>query len=568
MLYASRIKPRKGNTMANLNANMFYKTKFAISRIDSQEDLLWKIVLHIRQWQVAKCKRKGVNIPAIKSDWTRVKNGYQLVSTADSAYKVCIQSDYFSPDSAKLPQYWACRVFEDLTPKEGHAPRQWVTEIGYEQEEENTAILSCVLSYTDRAGFIGPYMEAPSPSVPNLIRNITNDRSLHSFCGPDILSEKPCELNVGGWPAFLEQITNPDRQLPYIYISPKMDNEETGGISFLIDPDSLAKTLFGNAVVFYSKDLDFSREMQYMNDEYACYGGALRVYMPGVLDSHKHRYLSAADIYEMGEDVVIGFLYRAFAQNVNFYDKFFTNENCRKKREEFYRARHLMQMRQEYQSKLNQTQKLSIDMLMDEAEHRELAEELVREQEKQIEDLKQRNYELTCQVDQNRVAVEDNRNLKKALDARFSTESLPNTKEKVVEYFSKHFGDRLAFSDDAINSLKGCTLAPEEIWRVCFALANTMRDLYTEGSGEIYSIFRRKTGLDAARGEGRMTRKNPELMRQFQTKWNGETIDIEPHITYSSQKQSIHFGYSEKYKKVVIGHCGEHKENYSTRHVH
>ena len=56
-------------------------------------------------------------------------------------------------------------------------------------------------------------------------------------------------------------------------------------------------------------------------------------------------------------------------------------------------------------------------------------------------------------------------------------------------------------------------------------------------------------------------------MKQFKTELNGESIDIEAHITYPKQRQSIHFGYSEKLNKLVIGHCGEHLDNYSTRKV-
>jgi hypothetical protein len=62
-----------------------------------------------------------------------------------------------------------------------------------------------------------------------------------------------------------------------------------------------------------------------------------------------------------------------------------------------------------------------------------------------------------------------------------------------------------------------------------------------------------------------MTRKDKELMKQFATVYDGEVIDTEPHITFPKLAQSIHFGYSDKEGKIVVGHCGEHLNIYSTQ---
>ena len=64
-----------------------------------------------------------------------------------------------------------------------------------------------------------------------------------------------------------------------------------------------------------------------------------------------------------------------------------------------------------------------------------------------------------------------------------------------------------------------------------------------------------------------MTRKDRSLMRQYETSIGSEAVDIEAHITYAKQGQSIHFGYSSIRDKVVVGHCGEHLDNYTTRKV-
>ena len=39
--------------MLDLNATMFYKVKFNIEALDPDKDLLWEIVMHVKEWQNA-----------------------------------------------------------------------------------------------------------------------------------------------------------------------------------------------------------------------------------------------------------------------------------------------------------------------------------------------------------------------------------------------------------------------------------------------------------------------------------------------------------------------------------
>lgn len=552
--------------MPGLNSTMFYKVKFSIAVKDSGLDILWKIVLHIRDWQTKKCAKRKLMLTKDPKDWTRLKNGNQLFSEDNSVF---IKSEYFSQGEGGV-QFWACQVIENLPPLPGYANREWVTEIGYEQTEENSAVFSCVVFYSDRAGFIGPYMDAPNPSIPNLIRNIIKDGSFQVSCGSDVLKGHAEKLKPGDWPKFYSRIINPDRQLPYIFISPRIVNWETGETSHLIHAPLLADKLFGNALVFYTDDHEFSTEMRYMNDDYACYGGAIRVYQPNTTDPTKHRYLSATDMETYGEDAVVDFLIRAFAQNIHFYDSFFGISECQKKKEEYHLKKKLENLHAVYREKLEQTEDerdTTFDLAMQEEEKRLRIESRIHRILQDLTAEKQENYNLRVQVEQLHAAAEQNSSLRLALDARFDVASLPETAEDVIMYFSKMFADKLAFSEDAHKSAKGCTLSPMELWKVFFALANTMLDLYKKGDCDIFAEFHRRTGIEAKRGEGSATRKDKKLMKQFETELNGESIDIEAHITYPKKKQSIHFGFSEKLKKIVIGHCGEHLDNYSTRKV-
>lgn len=272
----------------DLSASMFYKIKFNVQAKDPDEDLLWKIVLHIKHWQTKKWNKNGITIlPTYNPKWTAIKNGGRIITTSNEVY---IESEFFSPDNGNA-QSWACKITESPIPSPFVAPRKWITEIGFEHGEGNPAIISCVVSYVDRAGFIGPYESSPSPSVPNLIRNIISDPSLVVFSGDDELSDQPNELHTGDWPEFEKRIDSAKRDLPYIYISPRRINSESDETELLVDPVQLSIAVFGNARVFFSRDAHFSSEMKYMKPEYSCYNGAIRVYQPQAEDAFQHHFL-------------------------------------------------------------------------------------------------------------------------------------------------------------------------------------------------------------------------------------------------------------------------------------
>ncbi|MCM1100702.1 MAG: hypothetical protein NC079_03395 [Clostridium sp.] len=544
-------------------ATMFYKVKFSIAPVKPEDDLLWKIVMHIKNWQTRKCRKRHVTLPSDPQEWTHLKWGGKLNAEDNSVW---FESVFFAPEDSDA-QYWACRVQENFRHEPRYANQQWITELGYEQDHANHAVLSCVVSYSDRAGFIGPYMDVPTPSIPNLILNIVDDQSIHSFCGPDELLRVPQKLKAGEWPDFFQRIIDENRKFPYIFISPQIINYETQETRCLVNPDVLAEKILGNALVFYADNPEFSREMSYMNADYACFGGGIRVYQPDRQDPTRHRYLSANDIQTFGGEQVIDYLLRAFSQNVHFYDSFFCLEECKRKKEAAIREQRREKLLTDHRAGLTQMENEHLQELIEEEDKRLKVEADLADMQEQLEAEKAKTFNLEAQVEQFRSAAEENSGLRRAQDARLEIAALPDSVEKVMDYFNCTFADRIAFSEDARKSAKKCRLELDELWKVFFALSNTMCDLYRKANGDIFAEFRRATQIDAVRGEGTMTRKDKNLMRQFQTEFDGEMIDIEAHITYSKHKQSIHFGYSVKLKKVIVGHCGEHLDNYSTRKV-
>jgi len=195
----------------------------------------------------------------------------------------------------------------------------------------------------------------------------------------------------------------------------------------------------------------------------------------------------------------------------------------------------------------------------------ESTEDLFDNQNEIIANYEKLVYDQRIQLDQMRLAADENAGLRKALAAYRKFDKMPETPLQLIEYFEATYADRLGFSEDAKKSAKDCKIQLTDLWNLFFHFAHTMLPLYQNGSGDIFKVFKEKTGLDIARGEGKMTRKDNKLMRQFSTVYEGEVIDIEPHLTYGDISQSVHFGYSPVRQKIIIGHCGEHKEIYSSQ---
>lgn len=98
-------------------------------------------------------------------------------------------------------------------------------------------------------------------------------------------------------------------------------------------------------------------------------------------------------------------------------------------------------------------------------------------------------------------------------------------------------------------------------------------DLIHASPAQAYKKFTNKTGRECSRGEGSVTWKDANLMKQYVDKYNGQEIDIEPHVKNSVKESAprfvrLHFAHDPTItNRILIGHCGKHLDNYSTRKV-
>ena len=111
------------------------------------------------------------------------------------------------------------------------------------------------------------------------------------------------------------------------------------------------------------------------------------------------------------------------------------------------------------------------------------------------------------------------------------------------------------------------------LWDALYQMATTLYDLYETEAPAVDQAFGRTTSLRMARGEGAMTRRDNTLMKQFRDVYAGREINIEAHIKTSQSQESspkflrVYFCYDSTLRKILIGHCGSHLDNYSTRKI-
>lgn len=561
--------------MQDLNASMFYKAKFNIRTANGDpDDLLWRLVLNIRNWITHKWNPWGkpTVIEYRMGSWSHFKKGGKFYDL-EHLNRIYAESVYHQVDDDPSTVSWACKIVEKPEAENGCAPREWITEIGYRAISSNSAEISYVVTYSDMAGFIGFCMPAPSPSVPRVVRTILEDPELICSVGPNAVSLTATKLNPGDYPVFEAALLDPAREVPLIYISPRRLEEDSDEAQVLIDPTKVACSVACNALVYYADSLDYTREMNYMgNSNYLCSGGAIRVYRPNVKvddesDPSRHRFLSARFIEEHGEEKVIDLFRRAMAQDVHFYESLFRMDDCRALVEaDLHRAR-IARIRAQSQGEADE----ATAAFLEESDKREAAERANRTLQDENDRLKTENYNLGVQVEMYRDRANQVGRIEAATRQVRSIAEYPNTPQAIARYFETVYPERIAFTERAYRSMDECETKSEVLWEVFYHIATDLFGLVKSNPAQAYTEFKNKTGWDIGRGEGSQTHADSKLMRQYVDTYDGQEIDIEAHIKNGVRESDpkfvrIYFAYDPSVAdKIIIGHCGKHLDNYSTR---
>lgn len=562
----------------DLNATLFFKTKFDIAVKVAGDDLLWELVQKVRSWMVGKYRRQKI-LDTRMSTWSYFKSGGRILS-GDSDKTLFFESEHIRPERAPEEEYWACQLVENQAPRSGFAPRKWITEIGYESRHPGKATLSLVLSYTDVPGFIGPCEESPSPSVPKIIKLLLEDPKLVCSIGNQPARLEPVKLQSGDFEWFERLLMDPEREIPIVYISPLCRKGASEPVKLLLSPHSLSGQVATNAAVYYAQHSDADAEMRYYFDHrYHCCDGRVRIYMPkpdlsNPNDAFKHRYFTPEQLGELGEAQVLSIFRRVLAQDVHFYETMFRLEDCRRKKEAESNKLHLDQLLAESEQKIKRTEEEMLNEAIQESNKRAAAERDLELVKAQLQKEQEKNYNLDAQLSYCKSDAALVSDLECALDGVRKISEYPTGAKAICSYFETVYADRLAFSEEGLKSLDDCTTKDDILWEALYHMATTLHELYADGGvPQIDKEFKNRTGWKLSRGEGSMTRKDSTLMKQYVTIYEGREINTEAHIKNGhnegdSKFLRIYFGFDAVSKKLIIDQCGKHKKNRTTQKVH
>lgn len=151
---------------------------------------------------------------------------------------------------------------------------------------------------------------------------------------------------------------------------------------------------------------------------------------------------------------------------------------------------------------------------------------------------------------------------------------LPESPYEALNLFSRLWASKIIVLPEAYESAKRYTKgSTAETWKALVSMATVLWRLkfIDNAGGSLIKSFQSETSFELAMTELKLTKANDELMRLRQRRYNGETIDITPHVkgkgTSKLDPLRIHFAFDDENEKIVIGHCGQHLPTSGTAKV-
>lgn len=546
----------------DLISNVFYRTHFDV--YPTKEN--WNVFIEITKYIINWCNYKA-NLYGIKLDWDWKQ--FRQYGSFDADGIKAYSTQFI--DKETNATYWAAKVYE-IVKIDGFADRTWISEFGIEQTNPDYATFSYTVMYEDRQGYYGKLQPAPTANIPSIVKYLLTDKWIVCKSGHQVLDLFSHKVSSGQMALLHDALKDESRACPIIYLASNKKGEH------LLDSAELSKLLAGNVKVFYSQyPLACQEFCEMIGDNFRCPEGGLRIYQPQINwenndEAYRHIYFTEEKLSEIGREQVFLILRRAICENIQYYTskQLFRYDDCVSLYDSFRQKK---------------TQELAAQAVDNEFLFNDEARQLCEARA----ELEKTKFELQCalndfaQEKQKNQALKDSLNetaeLRKSLidlqksQSKIATiKTLPQTPEEIVKMFLSIHADKIDFSERGWVSLKDCNASNALLWEVLFDIATTLRDLYiSDSSVDIVQEFERNSTFSLALTEGRETRKNNSLMKLREDTYAGEKINIEPHVSFGnfrgdkSKSIRVYYAFHAKSKKIIIGWCGEHLTNYSTK---
>jgi uncharacterized protein YfcZ (UPF0381/DUF406 family) len=407
---------------------------------------------------------------------------------------------------------------------------------------------------------------------------LLDDTELTCKKGDAVLKAQPINVTNKTCQTVYDQLLSENRQAPSVFIAHCPQTK-----SVLVNPIRIAAALIGNANVYVLPTTSVVDEMNYyLGEVLRCEYGYVRVYQPHIdkskpANARLHRYLSASFIAQHGEDGILRFLINGIARNgasfrMNDFTSFTDIFTERRRHAIKKLATESKDKAEEASVVWEENEKLTTQA----AEWESMATQYESENtmlKNEITGLKYRVEE----ADRVRYRIKD---LESQVEGMKHLTTLPSSLPEILSTVVKLFPNRIEIADNAMATAKeyadehdGFWGKPEQLaiaWEMVFGLAAKLHDLiFVNESKKLEDDFGQSfSTFELAMSEGKQTKKDSRLMALRRIAHGGEEIDITMHIKYGNKKPKmlrLHFAIKREAKKLIVGHFGDHIENYSTR---
>jgi hypothetical protein len=553
-----------------LHGQLHYRCAIDLESLHSNRDDWQDLVKRVRTW-IAKVAK--VDSMELAKGWFYA--GDQWKQGCPKGIRV--ETSQVAPQLiGDPPSLWACYI---ENPCHEHHACRWRTDITIRSVAPKCFRLVVINQRWVRPGYVGDEPPQPPASVPSLVSILLKAKTWKCMAGSVHLSATPVTARVGYLNLLKRELEETGRTCPIVYISLDQVSQKS-----LVNPNDLARCLAGTAVVYVAENTEADQEMQALfPGDFQCCNGTVRLYQPAVQfsdlrDARRHRFFTPRMIGELGESEVGLQIVRACARRAYlFTPEDVTSIDDLKVKERFERLRTLAGERKEPDTELNE---LIQSVEEDNKKYRREVEDLrgsVELQDLEIADRDDRiralehefqSYKLATQSAHERCAA-----LEGSREALHELRDLPETLSHALQLIGKLHGEKIIVLEDALDSAESASLEAKSLpiaWRCLWGMTTVLHDLYflPDQPTDLEKAFQDKTGFGLALNEGKSTKKQKSLMNIRKCEYNGAEIEITPHVKWGNENPRclrVHYHVDRDAGKLVIGHCGDHLENYSSR---
>jgi hypothetical protein len=550
---------------------------------------------HLRQKLRTWClNRFGENDQTLHRAWFYIGNNPKLEPAQYLINGHQIRTVIAPSDDPEEPNCWAMEVIHGDWEV---SARHWSAEATLRKDPGGCIRFTTVIKHWMIPYFIGEYPDPPPPSTPFYVRSMLDDAALECRRGGAILESRPVNVSQDMVHGVFQKLTSPNRHVPFVLIA-----SDSNGI-LAVDPVGITKPIIANANVFVLTTASVVDEMNYyLGDQFRCELGSLRVYVPNLDranpdNARLHRYLSPAFIQDHGRDEVVRFLANGLSRNgrtfrvgdLTTFDDIFSERRkyvIKKLADEHREMREESRMAWDMNTQLaHQHVEKAEEAEMVWEENEKLATEastweaLAIQHESENEQLQRELSGLKYRIEEAERVRSRIADLESQVQGLGGMTTLPRNLAEALECMTKLFPRRIACTTGALSaateysSEHDCYWCKSDqlaiAWEMLFVAATCLYDLvFVEKVHDLEAAFKGRCNFELAMSEGRQTKKDGDLMRLRKVTHNGREFDITPHLKYGSRKPKmlrLHFAIDREASCLVIGHLGDHMENYSTQ---